>query len=203
MPYRLAQSQRIEHASASWKGALDRRLTLVCRCSRWRSGCFSRHPIFFYYRLSRFWTAIISAAAEVTHTHRLGKRLSHHPLYLSPSPTTPLSPPQPQRTARKEQVATCCSALHQPNWFFLLQQPRLSAGGLGDPWRPMRGAAIGPKILSFGRQTFKLVFSSDSENLKSNFEVKPVIFLSALQQVGFLNYTQNSKCSLSPLFEDL
>lgn len=67
----------------------------------------------------------------------------------------------------------------------------------------MRGAAIGPKILSFGRQTFKLVFSSDSENLKSNFEVKPVIFLSALQQVGFLNYTQNSKCSLSPLFEDL
>ena len=37
------------------------------------------------------------------------------------------------------------------------------------------------KILRFGRQTLKLVFSSDSENLKSDFVVKPVIFLFPFQ----------------------
>lgn len=41
------------------------------------------------------------------------------------------------------------------------------------------------KKLRFGRQTVKLVFSSDSENLKSDFVVKAVIFLSASNELDF------------------
>lgn len=42
-------------------------------------------------------------------------------------PITPVSPCKPQKTPRREQVATCCTALHQLDWFFLLRQRSPSA----------------------------------------------------------------------------
>lgn len=54
---------------------------------------------------------------------------------------------KPQRAPRKEQVASCCSALHQFDWFFLLPHTAQSFcfWGLGDPRRPTWLAAIGQK----------------------------------------------------------
>lgn len=65
-----------------------------------------------------------------------------------PAPITYYTPfpCKPEKTLRKEQVATCGTTSHQLNWFFLLQPPSFSASeASGDPWRPMWLAAIGQK----------------------------------------------------------
>ena len=159
----------------SWMGASERLQTLADCISCWQSGCLW---------LSGFWAVISSAAAALT---TVLARVSHNPHFCHYPPPIPLSPCKSQRTP-KEGISYHPLHCPPPVWLVF---PAAADQSLRPSW-PMETYVVSShrtEILRFGRQTLKLVFSSDSENLKSDFVVKPVIFLFPFQWVGFLNYT--------------